>query len=88
MGKEGCLRSISFLARKGLTVKTAVTDRHPQTQKLFCDNMPETNHYYDGWHIGKSLGHNLESVAKEKDCEEVLIFTGVMEVLVVMQTWS
>ncbi len=62
---------MSFLARKGLTVNTIVTDRHPQIQKLFHDKMPETTYYYDGWHIGKSLGCNLESVAKEKDCEEV-----------------
>ena len=71
MEKEGCLRSMSFLARKGLTINTVVTDRHPQIQKLLREKMPETKHYFDGWHIGKSLGRNLESIAKEKDCEEV-----------------
>lgn len=33
-----------------------------------------TRHFFDVWHVGKSLGKALDMVAKEKDCEDLKLW--------------
>ncbi|XP_071377166.1 uncharacterized protein [Centroberyx affinis] len=53
MEKEGLIRSLSFLEASGVTIKTMVTDRHPQIQKYLREQKPEIRHFYDVWHVAK-----------------------------------
>ncbi len=55
MEKEGLRRCVQDLAAKNLSVDVLVTDRHPQIQKWVRENMPETTHYYDVWHVAKGI---------------------------------
>ena len=54
MEKEGLIRAVKFLENKGHKIGTLITDRHVQIQKYVRENMPETIHYYDPWHVVKS----------------------------------
>ena len=53
MEKEGLRRMLEFLAERGLTVGTLVTDRHKQINKWIREDYPDIKHYYDVWHVAK-----------------------------------
>lgn len=59
MEKEGLKRSLQFLEESGLTVGCLVTDRHPQIQKFVREEKPAVIHYYDVWHVAKSMTNYL-----------------------------
>ncbi|XP_064191596.1 uncharacterized protein LOC135254919 [Anguilla rostrata] len=59
MEKEGLKRSLQFLEESGLTVGCLVTDRHPQIQKYIREEKPAVIHYYDVWHVAKSMTNYL-----------------------------
>lgn len=54
MEKGGFIRSITNIESKGLKIETVVSDRHLQIQKHVRENMPNTTHNYDVWHVAKS----------------------------------
>ena len=45
MEKEGLIRSVEF--------KTLVTDRHTFIRKWIRENMAQTKHCFDVWHVAK-----------------------------------
>ena len=53
MEKEGFIRDMNDLNSRNISIKTLVTDRHPQIQKYTRENMENTNHEFDAWHIVK-----------------------------------
>lgn len=53
MEKEGLVRGIEFLRGYDFNIATIVTDRHPQVRKFMREEMPDTKHYYDVWHVAK-----------------------------------
>lgn len=55
MEKEGFIRSVDFIESKGLKIEKLVTDRHLQIQKHVRENMPNTTHNYDVWHVAKGM---------------------------------
>ncbi|XP_061192241.1 uncharacterized protein LOC133200466 [Saccostrea echinata] len=55
MEKEGFIRSINFIKEKGLKIAEIVTDRHVQIVKHVREEMPETIHHFDVWHVAKGL---------------------------------
>lgn len=52
-GEGGFIRSIANIESKGLKIETVVSDRHLQIQKHVRENMPNTTHNYDIWHVAK-----------------------------------
>ncbi|XDV25561.1 hypothetical protein PO909_029461, partial [Leuciscus waleckii] len=73
---EGLKRSVRFLKDQGMQVSTLITDRNRQVAKWVREELcPEgTRHFYDIWHIGKSLQKALDTVAKEKDCKDLKLW--------------
>ncbi|XP_028440293.1 uncharacterized protein LOC114559680 isoform X2 [Perca flavescens] len=73
---EGLKRSVRFLKDQGMQVSALITDRNRQVAKWVSEVLcPEgTSHFYDIWHIGKSLQKALDTVAKEKDCEDLKLW--------------
>ena len=53
MEKEGLIRAVDFFKRQDLTISTIVTDRHLQIQKWVRENLMQTQHFYDVWHVAK-----------------------------------
>ncbi|XP_051978414.1 uncharacterized protein LOC127640069 isoform X3 [Xyrauchen texanus] len=66
---EGLKRSVGLLRGKDLHLATLITDRHRQVAKWVREELsPEgTRHYFDVWHIAKSLGKALDAASKECD---------------------
>ena len=60
MELAGLERSMELLKANGLIPGVVVTDRHPSVQKWMRDNLPETVHYYDLWHVAKGLTKKME----------------------------
>jgi len=71
MELAGLERSMELLKANGLIPGVVVTDRHPSVQKWMRDNLPETVHYYDVWHVAKGLTKKMESLSKQRSCELV-----------------
>ncbi|XP_065121196.1 uncharacterized protein [Paramisgurnus dabryanus] len=73
---EGLKRSINLLRRQDLHVSTLVTDRHRQVAKWVREELcPEgTRHYFDVWHVGKSLGKALDTASKDRHCDQLQLW--------------
>lgn len=53
MEKEGLIRCVDFFNNHNINIQTLVTDRHVQIVKWVRENMQETTHYFDLWHVAK-----------------------------------
>ncbi|XP_078321751.1 uncharacterized protein LOC111111789 isoform X2 [Crassostrea virginica] len=65
MEKEGLVRCVDFFKSQDINIQTLVTDRHVQIVKWVRENMPESIHLFDVWHVAKastSLGLEAEVV--------------------------
>ncbi|KAI8485838.1 hypothetical protein Bbelb_363900 [Branchiostoma belcheri] len=64
MEKEGLARAVDFIRRNcTLQIGKIVTDRHIQIAKWIRENLPETCHLYDIWHIAKDTKASVKIYA-------------------------
>ncbi|XP_050411067.1 uncharacterized protein LOC126825423 [Patella vulgata] len=75
MEKEGLIRCVDWLKTYNIDIGTFVSDRHLQIQKWVRENLDGTNHFYDVWHVSKGLKKKMASLSKEKECEDVGLWT-------------
>lgn len=54
MEPEGFRRCRKELEDKGARLKSITTDRNRSIAKYVREQMPDTAHYFDVWHIAKS----------------------------------
>ena len=54
MKLEGLVRVVKKLQGCGLEIGTLITDCHTQITKWIREELPNTIHYYDVWHVAKS----------------------------------
>jgi len=52
---EGLQRMVAFTKAHGLHIDILITDRHKQNAKWIRENLLHTHHFYDVWHIAKSM---------------------------------
>lgn len=71
MEKEGLIRGINYFEQNGVPIGQIVTDRHLQVAKWLRENLPETTHNIDVWHVAKGLKKKLLALSKEKECEDL-----------------
>lgn len=55
MEMEGLKRAVQLLQKKKFKIGVIVTDRHKQIAKWLKDNLPETSHRFDIWHLAKCM---------------------------------
>lgn len=53
MEKAGLERSIEFFRHHNIPIKTIITDGHKMIAKWIREQMPETTHHLDVWHVAK-----------------------------------
>ena len=53
MEHAGLLRSIKEIQDSGLKIDVFISDRHVQNRKWIKEELPETKHYFDIWHVAK-----------------------------------
>ena len=66
---EGVKRCFSFLQHLSLPIGILVSDRHRGIAKWIRENCVNTKHYFDIWHVARSLGKKLLALSREKGCE-------------------
>ncbi|XP_077060398.1 uncharacterized protein LOC143712064 [Siphateles boraxobius] len=73
---EGLKRSMQFLMDQDMQVSALITDRNRQVAKWVREKMCSegTRHFFDIWHIGKSVQKALDAAAKERDCEDLKLW--------------
>jgi hypothetical protein len=57
-----------FLKKEGLTIDIFVSDRHKSIAK-WIRSSEQTKHFYDIWHVHKSINKKLRQASKESGCE-------------------
>ena len=53
MEKEGLRRCIDNLCVQNVVIKTIIIDRHVQIMKWIRENLSDTEHKIDAWHVAK-----------------------------------
>ena len=53
MEKEGLIRGVEFFNQNNIKIKTLVTDRHTSIRKWIRENIAQTKHCFDVWHVAK-----------------------------------
>lgn len=51
----GLQRQMRFLADRGVSIHSLITDRHVGINKWMRENWPAVQHKYDLWHVTKSF---------------------------------
>ncbi|KAG0419115.1 hypothetical protein HPB47_004353 [Ixodes persulcatus] len=68
MEKEGLIRCLAFTREKELSVQSLTTDRHRCIAKHMREKEPAVRHYFDVWHVSRSVKKGLSSASKSRDC--------------------
>ena len=69
MELKGARDSFAFLKAAGLAFAVFISDRHRSIAKWIREQEPETEHFFDIWHVAKSVTMKLLKVGKESVCE-------------------
>lgn len=68
---EGAQRCFKFLKQLGLVITVFISDQHRGIGKWIREVCPQTTHFYDIWHVARSLTKKLLKASKEKGCEAI-----------------
>lgn len=63
---EGCKQSFAFLKQLGLTVSVFISDCHRGIGKRIRESCSGTKHYFDIWHVARSITKNFSRAVKRK----------------------
>ena len=66
---EGMKRSMSFLENLQVPVHVFISDRHRGIAKWIRENRPQIAHYYDIWHVARSITKKMLKAGKQKGFE-------------------
>ena len=69
MELKGAQDSFAFLKAAGLGIAVFISDRHRSIAKWIREQEPATSHFFDIWHVAKSVTKKLLQVGKESGCE-------------------
>ncbi len=69
MELKGAQLSFSYLQDNDIPIKVFVSDRHKGITKWVRECNPSTTHYFDQWHVAKSVGKKLFAASKKKGRE-------------------
>ena len=71
MELEGAKRAFSFLQSAGVAMKVFISDRHPGISKWIRECQAGCAHYFDIWHVARSILKAMIKLGKEKGCEKI-----------------
>ena len=69
MELEGAKRSFQFLLLAGLVIAVFISDRHRGVAKWLRKFHPNTAHFFDIWHVARSITKRMLKASKEVGCE-------------------
>lgn len=71
MELEGAKRAFAYLMSVGLKIAVFVSDRHRGAAKWLRECQPNTAHFFDIWHVARSIGKKMLTLSKQKGCERI-----------------
>ncbi|KAG0418334.1 hypothetical protein HPB47_004941 [Ixodes persulcatus] len=71
MEKEGLMKQLEFFKEKCIHIRSLGTDRHPAIRKHMETQEPGIAHYFDIWHISKSVKKKMAAASKRAGCQEL-----------------
>ncbi len=78
MELDGAKRCFTFLQSSGVSIKKFISDRHAGIAKWVRETQVNTKHFYDIWHVARSITKKMLKAGKEKGCEVIMQWiTGV-----------
>lgn len=69
MELQGAKNCFAYLNNAGIIVNVFVSDRHKGIAKWIRETQPSTSHFFDIWHVVRSVNKKILQASKEKDCE-------------------
>ena len=69
MELKGAQDSFAFLKAAGLGIAVFISDRHRSIAKWIREQEPATSHFFDIWHVAKSITKKLLQVGRESGCD-------------------
>lgn len=76
MELDGCKACFDFLMTvSGLTIPIFISDRHRGVAKWIRESHPAVKHFFDQWHIAKSIVKKMLAASKEKGCDIIKAWT-------------
>ena len=70
MELKGAQNSFAFLKAAGLAIfGRFISDRHRSIAKWIREHQPEAKHFFEIWHVAKSVTKKLLKVGKESGCK-------------------
>ncbi len=76
MELEGAKRCFRFLHNSGVEIPVFISDRHMGIAKWLRNDQPRTKHFFDIWHVAKSLTKKILKASKEKGNEILQAWLG------------
>ncbi|XP_065067015.1 uncharacterized protein LOC135692760 isoform X2 [Rhopilema esculentum] len=65
----GAKRCFGYLNDAGIEVSNFISDRHRGVAKWIRESLPHVHHYYDIWHVARTLTKKVTIASKERNCE-------------------
>jgi hypothetical protein len=76
MELEGAKRCFSFIQEKAiLSIPVFISDRHSAISKWIREQHPTTKHFYDIWHVAKTVTKRILKASKKHGCEILKLWT-------------
>ena len=66
---EGAKRCFNYLKSAGISILVFISDRHKGISKWTREKEPNRKHFYDIWHMAKSVTKRFLKASKKKSCE-------------------
>ena len=71
MELEAAKLCFDHLKKSDLEIPVFVSDRHRGIAKWLRESHPTITHYFDQWHIAKSVVKQMLAASKKKGCERI-----------------
>ena len=71
MELQGAKPCFDFILLAGLAICVFISDRHLGIAKWIRENHPKTSHFYDIWHVARSITKKLVKAGKQKGYEKI-----------------
>ena len=72
MELEGAKRCFAYLQTAGVSIKKFISDRHAGISKWLRETQGGTKHFFDIWHVARSITKKMMKAGKENGCEIIL----------------
>jgi len=72
MELEGAKRAFTCLKSVRISIKVFISDRHRGIAKWIRESQPNTSHFFDIWHIARSIAKGMLMFSKQSGCAQIM----------------